>query len=69
MTGSTIYRVAGRVSAESADETANLEQLGAKGARDGELAGGIARLGLGFVGGKMESAGGIVRFNLGEPGQ
>jgi nucleotide-binding universal stress UspA family protein len=34
------------------------------GARDNDFAGGIARLGLGSVGGDTESAGGILRFNL-----
>ena len=38
------------------------------GAHDNDLAGGIARLGLGSVGGDTESAGGILRFNLGAGG-
>jgi hypothetical protein len=33
-----------------------------------EVAGGIARLGIGAAGGDTDSAGGILRFNLGERG-
>jgi hypothetical protein len=33
-----------------------------------EVAGGIARLGIGAAGGDIDSAGGILRFNLGDRG-
>jgi hypothetical protein len=38
----------------------------ADGDGENDIAGGIARLGLGTAAGGAESAGGILRFNLGE---
>jgi hypothetical protein len=54
--------------APTAEELARSIGWKPTGGRDGEIAGGIVRLGIGAAGGDTDSAGGILRFNLGERG-